>query len=173
VLGPGQHPRPAHRFHAAAAADGGDANAPAALTARDRAHGWTGGRDAGHRRLARELGVDAAAVRAADRVAASSTPTARSRRGPQAADPRAHPPAAPAVRDAAPATAGRHRARAPPLRAEQWAQSSARLPHLRRTIAERAALSATLIPHVTTPTGPTSPISTRSSPALERRGPAA
>src|SRR5258705_58888 len=64
-------------------------------------------------------------------------------------------PAAPAVRDAAPTGPPRPLAaiglEPPPLpRFEQWGPvERAPLSHLRRTIAERMTLSATLIPHVT------------------------
>jgi pyruvate dehydrogenase E2 component (dihydrolipoamide acetyltransferase) len=103
------------------------------------------------RRLARELGVDLHAVRGSGpggrvldadvRAAAGGTPA----------------PATVAGREAAaPARAGVAKplavvAEAPPLpRFEQWGPVERQpLSHLRRTIAERMTLSATLVPHVT------------------------
>jgi pyruvate dehydrogenase E2 component (dihydrolipoyllysine-residue acetyltransferase) len=110
------------------------------------------------RRLARELGVDLRAVRGSGpggRVLDADVRAAAGAR-PQAAPTGAHPqPAAPAVRDAAPAGPAKPLAaiglEPPPLpRFEQWGPvERAPLSHLRRTIAERMTLSATLIPHVT------------------------
>src|SRR6185295_1209456 len=75
---------------------------------------------------------------------------------PQAAPTGAHPqPAAPAVRDAAPTGPAKPLAAVglepPPLpKFEQWGPVERQpLSHLRRTIADRMALSAALIPHVT------------------------
>jgi pyruvate dehydrogenase E2 component (dihydrolipoamide acetyltransferase) len=104
------------------------------------------------RRLARELGVDVRTVRGtgpggrvldADVRAAVSGP-----RTAPGATPSPAKPAAPAGPAKPLASAGLE---APPLpRFEQWG-SVERMPlsHLRRTIAERMTLSATLIPHVT------------------------
>ena len=107
------------------------------------------------RRLARELGVDLRAVR-------GSGPGGRILDADVRAATRARPPAAPAearpqpaARDAAPAGPAKPLAaiglEPPPLpRFEQWGPvERAPLSHLRRTIAERMTLSATLIPHVT------------------------
>jgi pyruvate dehydrogenase E2 component (dihydrolipoamide acetyltransferase) len=107
------------------------------------------------RRLARELGVDLRAVRGSGpggrvldtdvRAAATGAPAAREARAqPTAAGTGAAPggPAKPL------ATIGLE---PPPLpRFEQWGPvERAPLSHLRRTIAERMTLSATLVPHVT------------------------
>ena len=135
-------------------------NAPAAPpTARETAP--TGGPVAATpatRRLARELGVDLRAVRGSGpggRILDADVRAAAGAR-PQAAPTGAHPqPAAPAVRDAAPTGPAKPLAaiglEPPPLpRFEQWGPvERAPLSHLRRTIAERMTLSATLIPHVT------------------------
>ena len=110
------------------------------------------------RRLARELGVDLRAVngrgpggrvtdddvRAAAGTAATAPPSA-----PSATSPSGRAPAA-----ASPAVAkplARVGVEPPPLpKFEQWGPIERRpLSHLRRTIAERMTLSATLIPHVT------------------------
>ena len=104
------------------------------------------------RRLARELGVDLKTVggtgpggRVLDGDVRAAAPTPR-------ATPGATPPPA---KPAAPAGTARPLAsvglEAPPLpRFEQWGPvERAPLSHLRRTIAERMTLSATLIPHVT------------------------
>jgi pyruvate dehydrogenase E2 component (dihydrolipoamide acetyltransferase) len=111
------------------------------------------------RRLARELGVDLHAVRGSgpggrvldtDVQAAAGAPAAGS---PAAPAPAARPE--PAPREAAPAGPAKPLAaiglEPPPLpRFEQWgAVERVPLSHLRRTIAERMTLSATLIPHVT------------------------
>jgi len=109
------------------------------------------------RRLARELGVDLRAVRGsgpggrvldADVEAAAAGPRAAA---PPPAEPRAGAPA----REATPSGPAKPLAtiglEPPPLpRFEQWGPvERAPLSHLRRTIAERMTLSATLIPHVT------------------------
>jgi len=104
------------------------------------------------RRVARELGVDLKTVRGSGpggRVLDTDVRAAAS--GPRAA-PAATPPQA---KPAAPAGPAKPLAsvglEAPPLpRFEQWGPvERAPLSHLRRTIAERMTLSATLIPHVT------------------------
>ncbi len=110
------------------------------------------------RRLARELSVDLHAVRGSGpggRILDADVRAAAGARAP-AAPTEAHPqPATPAVRDAAPAGPAKPLAAIglgpPPLpRFEQWGPvERAPLSHLRRTIAERMTLSATLIPHVT------------------------
>ena len=101
------------------------------------------------RRLARELGVDLRTVRGSGnggRVTGDDVRAAASR--PAATD-RAPASSAP------PATGGKPLARvgleSPPLPSfEQWGPVERQpLSHLRRTIAERMALSAALIPHVT------------------------
>jgi pyruvate dehydrogenase E2 component (dihydrolipoamide acetyltransferase) len=106
------------------------------------------------RRLARELGVDLRAVRGSGpggRILDADVRAATGAR-PAAAPAEARPPAA---RDAAPAGPAKPLAaiglEPPPLpRFEQWGPvERAPLSHLRRTIAERMTLSATLIPHVT------------------------
>jgi pyruvate dehydrogenase E2 component (dihydrolipoamide acetyltransferase) len=107
------------------------------------------------RRLARELGVDLRAVRGSggggrvtddDVRAAAATPVATDG---AAAPPAAEP--APAPRDVAAKPLPRVGLEPPPLpRFEQWGPVERQpLSHLRRTIAERMALSAALIPHVT------------------------
>ena len=108
------------------------------------------------RRLARELGVDLRAVRGsgpggrvldADVQAAAAGPRAAA---PAPAEPRAGAPA----REATPVGPAKPLAtiglEPPPLpRFEQWGLVERQpLSHLRRTIAERMTLSATLIPHV-------------------------
>ena len=104
------------------------------------------------RRVARELGVDLKTVRGSGpggRVLDTDVRAAAS--GPRAA-PATTPPQA---KPAAPAGPAKPLAsvglEAPPLpRFEQWGPvERAPLSHLRRTIAERMMLSATLIPHVT------------------------
>jgi pyruvate dehydrogenase E2 component (dihydrolipoamide acetyltransferase) len=100
------------------------------------------------RRLARELGVDLRAVRGSGpggRVLDADVRTATGARPPAEARPPAAAPAGPAKPLAAIGL------EAPPLpRFEQWGPvERAPLSHLRRTIAERMTLSATLIPHVT------------------------
>ena len=124
---------------------------PAAAAPAARAEGPAAATPA-TRRLARELSVDLKAVRGTGpggRVLDEDVRATAS--GPRGA-------AAPATTAARPATpAGPARplaavgAEAPPLpRFEQWGPvERAPLSHLRRTIAERMTLSATLIPHVT------------------------
>jgi pyruvate dehydrogenase E2 component (dihydrolipoamide acetyltransferase) len=107
------------------------------------------------RRLARELGVDLRAVRGSGpggrvldtdvRAAATGAPAAREARPQPAAAGTGAAPGGPAKPLA---TIGLE---PPPLpRFEQWGPvERAPLSHLRRTIAERMTLSATLVPHVT------------------------
>ena len=104
------------------------------------------------RRLARELGVDVKAVRGTGpggRVLDDDV------RAAAAAPPGSTAPAPPPMKAAAPAGPAKPLAsvglEAPALpRFEQWGPvERAPLSHLRRTIAERMTLSATLIPHVT------------------------
>jgi pyruvate dehydrogenase E2 component (dihydrolipoamide acetyltransferase) len=110
------------------------------------------------RRLARELGVDlreVAGTGPGGRVSDDDVRAAAARSGAPATGER--PAAAPARRapDAEPATAARPLARVgiepPPLpKFEQWGPIERQpLSHLRRTIAERMTLAATVIPHVT------------------------
>jgi len=105
------------------------------------------------RRLARELGVDLRTVRGSgsggrvlddDVRAAATRPATVDEAAPPAAPP------APARREAAKPLA-RVGLEPPPLpNFEQWGAVERRpLSHLRRTIAERMALSAALVPHVT------------------------
>jgi pyruvate dehydrogenase E2 component (dihydrolipoamide acetyltransferase) len=112
------------------------------------------------RRLARELGVDLRTVRgtgpggrvsdqdvrAAASVSAPATPHARETRPAAPREPVPGPEATPAPKPLA-----RVGLEPPPLpNFEQWGPVERRpLSHLRRTIAERMALSAALIPHVT------------------------
>jgi pyruvate dehydrogenase E2 component (dihydrolipoamide acetyltransferase) len=116
------------------------------------------------RRLARELGVDLAAVagrgpggRITDEDVRAHAGGARRDAGATAAAPRAAAPTprAPATPPAEPAGPAKPLAAIgfePPAlpRFEQWGPvERVPLSHLRRTIAERMTLSATLIPHVT------------------------
>jgi len=97
------------------------------------------------RRLARELGVELGRVRGTGPGGRVSDDDVRAAAG----------GAAPAARPAAPAGSAKPLARVglepPPLpNFEQWGPVERRpLSHLRRTIAERMALSAALVPHVT------------------------
>ena len=145
-------PRPSPAPPAAAPAPAAVAP-PTALTPREAPP--AAGRDAGPvpatpatRRLARELGVDLRGIRGSgpggrirdeDVRAAAAAPAGREEEtGPEAAPAAARPLA----------TAGLE---PPPLPAfEKWGPvERAPLSHLRRTIAERMTLSATLVPHVT------------------------
>jgi len=110
------------------------------------------------RRLARELSVDLHAVRGSGpggRILDADVRAAAGARAPAAPTEARPQPATPAVRDAAPSGPAKPLAaiglEPPPLpRFEQWGPvERAPLSHLRRTIAERMTLSATLIPHVT------------------------
>jgi len=156
--GPGRRPRPARRFPRRVrrpTADRAGRARCAFARARDRARRWTGGRD---NRLPagspRELGVDLRAVRGSG----PGGPHPRRRRARDHGGPAAGG-SAPAAR---PRGTRRPRARRSPLaaigaRAPRRCRASsswgpverAPLSHLRRTIAERMTLSATLIPHVT------------------------
>jgi pyruvate dehydrogenase E2 component (dihydrolipoamide acetyltransferase) len=107
------------------------------------------------RRLARELGVDLRAVRGSGpggRVTDDDVRAAAQPPRPLAPEPAAAPGPAAASEPAGPAkplaTVGLE---PPPLpRFEQWGPvERAPLSHLRRTIAERMALSATIVPHAT------------------------
>jgi pyruvate dehydrogenase E2 component (dihydrolipoyllysine-residue acetyltransferase) len=110
------------------------------------------------RRLARELGVDLRSVRGSGpggRVLDADVQAAAAGTRPAPAAEAARPPAAAAARAGAPAGPAKPLAtiglEPPPLpRFEQWGPvERAPLSHLRRTIAERMTLSATLVPHVT------------------------
>jgi len=110
------------------------------------------------RRLARELGVDLRLVNGSgpggrvtddDVRAATGTATSAPSIAPSATSPSGRAPAASPPAVAKPLA--RVGVEPPPLpRFEQWGQIERQpLSHLRRTIAERMTLSATLIPHVT------------------------
>ncbi len=110
------------------------------------------------RRLARELGVELRAVRGSGpggRVLDTDVRAAATggRPAPAASEPRPQP--ATATREATPGGPAKPLASVglepPPLpRFEQWGPVERQpLSHLRRTIAERMTLSATLVPHVT------------------------
>jgi len=113
------------------------------------------------RRLARELGVDLRTVagsgsggRVTDddvrgAASASKAPAAASTRA--AAAPERHEPARPAIERGPAKPLASVGLQAPPLPSfEQWGPIERQpLSHLRRTIAERMTLSATVIPHVT------------------------
>ncbi|TMQ24517.1 MAG: 2-oxo acid dehydrogenase subunit E2 [Candidatus Rokuibacteriota bacterium] len=105
------------------------------------------------RRLARELGVDLNAVRGSGPGGRVTDDDVRAAAGPAPATPSTEP-APTSARPAAPAVAkplARVGVEPPPLpKFEQWGPVERQpLSHLRRTIAERMTLSATLIPHVT------------------------
>jgi pyruvate dehydrogenase E2 component (dihydrolipoamide acetyltransferase) len=136
---------------AAPAAAKAAAPAPAPATGVARAEGGPVAATPATRRLARELGVDLSTVRGSGpggRVTDDDVRGAAGKR-PAAA------PARPAQRPAEPAGPAKPLAQVglepPPLpRFEQWGPVERQpLSHLRRTIAERMALSAALIPHVT------------------------
>jgi pyruvate dehydrogenase E2 component (dihydrolipoamide acetyltransferase) len=142
----------------APAAPSAAAPVPAPIPARDPAAGPVPATPA-TRRLARELGVDLRTVRASGPGGRVTAEDVRA-----AAAPARPAPSGPAVTGTAPAAppsaiAEERRGRGlaavgqepPPLpRFEQWGPVEREpLSHLRRTIAERMALSATLIPHVT------------------------
>jgi pyruvate dehydrogenase E2 component (dihydrolipoamide acetyltransferase) len=100
------------------------------------------------RRLARELGVDLHAVRASGPGGRVTDDDVRAAAGGPSPAPAASPAAAPAT--AAPARPLATPTEPPLPRFEQWgAVERQPLSHLRRTIAERMTLSATVIPHVT------------------------
>jgi pyruvate dehydrogenase E2 component (dihydrolipoamide acetyltransferase) len=110
------------------------------------------------RRLARELGVDLRAVRGSgsggrvtdDDVRAAAASPATTDGAPAAPAPPA-PPAATGAREPVARPLARVGLEPPALpRFEQWGPVERQpLSHLRRTIAERMALSAALVPHVT------------------------
>ena len=136
---------------AAPAAARAAAPTPAPATSAPRAEGGPVAATPATRRLARELGVDLATVRGSGpggRVTDDDVRGAAGKR-PAAA------PARPAQRAAEPAGPAKPLVQVglkpPPLpRFEQWGPVERQpLSHLRRTIAERMALSAALIPHVT------------------------
>jgi pyruvate dehydrogenase E2 component (dihydrolipoamide acetyltransferase) len=108
------------------------------------------------RRLARELGVDLRAVRGSGPGGRVLDGDVRAAAGGAAAPPEAPPEGAAAgLRAAAPPAPSKPLAvvglEPPPLpRFEQWGPvERVALSHLRRTIAERMVLSATVVPHVT------------------------
>jgi pyruvate dehydrogenase E2 component (dihydrolipoamide acetyltransferase) len=145
---------PARSTPAPAAAPPSSATAPAAAPAAARAAGPVAATPA-TRRLARELGVALPGVRGTGpggRIVDDDVRAAAA--GPRAVQPAAATPADRA-RPSAPAGPAKPLAgvglEPPPLpRFEQWGPvERAPLSHLRRTIAERMTLSATLIPHVT------------------------
>ena len=105
------------------------------------------------RRLARELGVDLRAVRASGPGGRVTDDDVRAAAGPEASREKGTAPAA--ARPAEPRGPAKPLAsiglEAPPLpNFEQWGPVERQpLSHLRRTIAERMTLSATIVPHVT------------------------
>jgi pyruvate dehydrogenase E2 component (dihydrolipoamide acetyltransferase) len=136
---------------AAAPAKAAPTAVEAPATSIERAEGGPVAATPATRRLARELGVDLSTVRASGPGGRVTDEDVRGAAGkhPAAA------PARPAQRPAEPAGPAKPLAQVglepPPLpRFEQWgAVERQPLSHLRRTIAERMALSAALIPHVT------------------------
>lgn len=98
------------------------------------------------RRLARELGIDLRAITPSGRGGRVTDDDVRAAAGGGAAPPAAMPATAPTAKPLTPVAV-----EPPPLpRFEQWGPIERQpLSHLRRTIAERMALSATLVPHVT------------------------
>jgi pyruvate dehydrogenase E2 component (dihydrolipoamide acetyltransferase) len=106
------------------------------------------------RRLARELGVDLRAVRgsgSAGRVTDDDVRAAATRSTASDGPPAPTAPSTPSTREIAAKPLARVGLEPPPLpKFEQWGPVERQpLSHLRRIIAERMALSAALIPHVT------------------------
>ena len=142
-------------------ADGGDGSAPARSTpaaatpaaapveakAAPRLEGAPAAATPSTRRLARELGVDLAALRGTGPGGRITDDDVRGAAG-KPAPALAKPPTAPAGPAKPLARVGLEPPRLPNF--EQWGRVERQpLSHLRRTIADRMALSAALIPHVT------------------------
>ncbi len=127
------------------------APAPAQATSAQRAEGGPVPATPATRRLAREFGIDLSAVRGSGPGGRVTDDDVRGATGKRPAA----TPARPAQRPAEPAGPAKPLAQVglepPPLpHFEQWGPVERQpLSHLRRTIAERMALSAALIPHVT------------------------